>query len=196
MAEFQGWITFVGSRTITADQAQLLSDAACVQMTRGFGIRSGGAAGSDEAAHQGALRSPCFDPRRLAIYLPWNGFKRDDLPTIYHDPDQGIYDASRFPNFADAEAIALEARGSWEGLKQGGIKLHTRNAYQPLGHHLNNPSKSLVCCARPVGKKGAVDGGTNTAVQIALAWNIRVINIWKDEDRCAVEDLVRRYLRN
>ena len=195
MEEFLGWLTFVGSRGITSEQFDLLADAACVQMTRGYGIRSGGAAGSDEAAHQGALRSPRFDPRRLAIFLPWNGFKRDDLPTLYHDPANGIYDAGRFPNIQDAEAIALKARGTWDGLRQGGIKLHTRNAYQPLGPTLNNPSKSLVCCAEPMGKKGAVKGGTNTAVQIALSWNIRVINIWKDEDRREVETLVREHLR-
>lgn len=192
-APIQGYLTGVGSRNITLDQGELLLDLAEVQTTRGYHWRSGGAAGSDEQFHQGAMRSPRFREIGVSIFLPWNGFKREGLPTLYDNPEEGIYDTSRFENIKQAEEIALKARGSWEGLKQGGIKLHTRNAYQPLGRTLDQPSKALICCAEPAGKKGGVKGGTNTAVQIALDWNIPVYNIYKDEDRKRIEDFVRQH---
>lgn len=188
-----GYITIVGSRTIPDTHAQMLSDIGCIQTSRRYCIRSGGAAGSDEAGHQGALRSPIFNEVGVEIYLPWNGMKRDDLPTLFHDPSKGIFDASRFPNFEEAERISLRARGSWVGLKQGGIKLHTRNAYQPLGIDLNTPSNAVVLYAEPIGKGKGVKGGTNTAYQIAASRMIRIINIYKDEDYRLMEAFIQKF---
>lgn len=199
--EFRGWMTVVGTRDTTDEEWDLLADTTSIQTNRGFGMRSGGAGGSDEAGYQGALRVlqrlqiPPIE--RIQVFLPWNGMKRDyrdqPLPKLYHDPSKGIYDASQFENWAEAERIALEARGTWDGLGQGGIKLHCRNSYQPLGPDLQTWSKALLCCATPVGKKGTVKGGTNTAVQIALTYNIRVLNIRRDEDLRVIEKLHAEY---
>lgn len=188
-----GYITIVGSRTIPETQRQMLSDIGCIQTSRRFCIRSGGAAGSDEAGHQGALRSPLFKEVGVEIYLPWNGMKREGLPTLYHDLTKGIFDASRFQNYDQAEKIALKARGSWNGLGQGGIKLHTRNAYQPLGIDLNTPSKAVVLYAEPLGKGKGVKGGTNTAYQIALNHKIRIFNIFKDDDCRLMEAFIETH---
>lgn len=201
VADFCGWLTVVGTRDTTDEEWNLLADTASIQVHRGFGMRSGGAGGSDEAGYQGALSAvtklkiPPAD--RIQIFLPWNAMKRDyrgqPLAPIYHDPDKGIYDASRFDNWEEAGEIAKRARGSWNGLGQGGIKLHTRNSYQPLGPDLKTKSKALLCCATPVGLRRAVSGGTNTAVQIALKEGIRVINIRREEDRRVVEKLHAEY---
>lgn len=188
-----GYITIIGSRSIPDTHSQMLSDIGCIQTSRRYCIRSGGAAGSDEAGHQGALRSPRFAEVGVEIYLPWNGFKREGLDTLYHDPSKGIFDASRFHNIEAAKAIAFHARGSWNGLGRGGIGLHTRNAYQPLGMNLDTPSETVVCYAEPVGKGGGVKGGTNTAVRIALNHAIRVINIYKDSDYQLMRQFIEKH---
>ncbi len=192
-----GYITIIGSRTIPSTHYQMLSDIGCIQTSRRYCIRSGGAVGSDEAGLQGALRSPRFSGVGMEIYLPWNGFKREGLETLYHDPSRGLFDSSRFHNIETAKAIALRARGSWNGLGRGGIGLHTRNAYQPLGMDLNTPSETVVCYAEPIGKGGGVKGGTNTAVRIALDRRIRVINIYKEVDYQLMQQFIedhREYL--
>ncbi len=184
--------TGIGSRETPDEVCQLFRDVGYHQCARGLVLRSGGADGADEAFYQGAIAYPDFCSSAAEIFIPWNGFKRNQHLPLYEDPKRGIYDASRFENYEEAKALAFRARGSFEGLGQGGIRLHTRNAYQVLGRTLNKPSRTVVCWAQPVGRKGAVKGGTNTAVQIALERGIRIINAYKDEDRRFLEDWVKK----
>lgn len=190
---WQAAYTGIGSRETPTDVCQLFHAIGYSQCARGWVLRSGGADGADEAFYQGAIAYPGFCSRAAEIFIPWNGFKRTHSPPLYHDPERGIYDASRFDAHEEARALALQARGSFEGLGQGGIRLHTRNAYQVLGRTLSQPSRSLVCWAQPIGRKGAVKGGTNTAVQIALRHGIRVLNAYKDVDRRLLEEWVKTH---
>lgn len=93
-----------------------------------------------------------------------------------------------------AQEIAYEARGSFEGLFPSGIALHTRNAFQVLSETLQNPRKFTVLYAKPVGKRGNVKGGTNTANKISLKNKIPVVNLWVDDERIKFVEWLTRQL--
>lgn len=143
---------------------------------RGWMLRSGGATGADTAFHQGVLKSSRYPEILPEIYLSWSG-----MGGMYPDPSQGLIDSQRNHLWQTATEIALQARGSFNGLGRGGIAHHTRNVFQVLGSDLRTPSRMLVCWARPIGRRGNVAGGTNTAVQIALKYNVPVRNLYYPE---------------
>lgn len=182
----------IGSRETPDDCLALMRRIGKFQCDRGQVLRSGGADGADDAFHQGALESEKFCERSVEIYLPWNGFKREGKPTLWHEPGKGIYNAGAFENFEQAQEIGLKARGGERGLKQGGIKLHSRNAYQALGRDLKSPAKGVIFWAKPLGKN-KWSGGTNTALQIALEYGIPMYNLYVEEQRRHLENFMENY---
>jgi len=188
----KGYYTAVGSRGIDDDMFDLMFRIGQRQCDLGFRGRSGGAPGSDTAFWMGAQDSERFNDIGFDVYLPnsWM-FNKPEFGNLKPDPAWNIYDATTFDNYEEAQQLAFEARGSFEGLGKGGVQLHTRNSYQVLGHDLKTRSASLVCWAIPVGKQGKVKGGTNTAVQIALKNAIPVYNLYLDDVRQKLEDWLK-----
>ena len=126
-------------------------------------LRSGAAQGADMAFEAGIKASD-----NIEIYLPWRGFE---------DHATGSYDI-----MPEAFTIASVVHPAWDKLKQGGQKLHARNAHQVLGSNLLKPSKFVICWT-PNGKEV---GGTRTAIKIAQLRSIPVYNLanklWSIED--------------
>lgn len=175
------FVAMVGSRRAPQPVLDLMGLTAEVLCDNGVAITSGDADGCDLASYEGARRSPSFELVGARIFLPWNGVKyQSDRPQRWAD-DQVFFDASKFANHDQAEALALEARGSFNGLGRGGIALQSRNPYQILLDDLNYPVASCIFWAEEIGKKGNVKGGTNTAVQIARKFNVPRINLYTDE---------------
>lgn len=172
----QYW-TGVGSRETPPDVLQLMTLIAKVLTDKGMVLRSGGADGADSAFYAGAKQSRAFYKNLPNIYISWNGMTTKGGVRLYHDPEEGLFDAQRYPMWKDANILAHDIRGSWQGLGGGGIAHHTRNIFQILGHNLDLPSKFVVFWAIPVGKQGNVRGGTNTAVKFAKQNNINVHNL-------------------
>lgn len=140
----------------------------------GYCLRSGGAEGADSAFEEGhceALRAVCPE-----IYLPWADFNGRSARR-----SAAWIDATQLSNYEQAREIASTIHPAWDKLKRGAAALHTRNVYQVLGKDLASPSSFLLFWAMPVGKNGAVSGGTNTAVQLALRHNVRVFNLWQPD---------------
>lgn len=169
--------TGIGSRETPEDILVLMQAIAKKLTDLGWVLRSGGAQGADSAFYAGCQQSDKFDINKPFIYLAWNGASGK-----FHDPSLGIYDASKFDTWEEAEAIALETRGSWliskdTEMGRGGKALHTRNIFQVLGEDIDTPSRFLICWALPIGKSGTVRGGTNTAVKLALKHHVDVINM-------------------
>ena len=102
---------------------------------------------------------------------------------LSHDPVKGHHEAEQHPTHEHSKAIAFKARGSFEGLFAFGIGLHSRNPMQVLSHTLEHPVWLIVFYARPVGKKGRVSGGTNTAVQVAVMHDVKKVNLYVEEQR-------------
>lgn len=174
------FMAVVGSRDAPAEALSLIEEIGECLCDSGIAISSGDADGCDRQGVIGAMRSPSWELVGARVYLPWNGI-------VYKNgfqrwADEHIYfDATRFNNYEQAKQLAFTARGSFEGLGKGGIAMHSRNSYQVLLDNLATPVGGVICWAKPVGKKGTVRGGTNTAVQIAIRHNIPVINLATDE---------------
>jgi hypothetical protein len=181
----------VGSRETPEEIKPLFLDIFECLTDDNYQLTSGDAQGPDEWAHEGAMRSSNYGLIGANIFLPWNGVRRHDGTYRYED-GKVFFDASKFENWERAGEISLAARGSWEGLGRGGIALHTRNAYQVLSRSLEKPVKQIVCWALPVGKKGRVRGGTNTAHQIGLDYNVPIINLATEEGMQRAMDYLRR----
>lgn len=172
----------VGSRDTPEDVLSIfkrLGERLCLM---GWVGQSGEADGADLAFHNGARRAANYQSIGFGAYIPWNGFRSGpNSPRVFENPNDGIFDMSHSDNWEDAKAIALKARGSFNGLKVGGIALHTRNAYQVLSPSLADPVQKLFCWAEPIGTKGLVSGGTNTAVQLAIRHGIPIHNLYHEE---------------
>lgn len=174
-------MAMIGSRRAPQDVLDLMSLTAEVLCDSGVAITSGDADGCDIASFEGALRSSSFPLVGARIFLPWNGVSYPSgRPKRYAD-DQVFFDASKFENYEYATTLALEARGSFEGLKRGGIALQCRNPYQILLDDLKTPVASCIFWAETIGKKGNVKGGTNTAVQVARKFEVPLINLYTEE---------------
>lgn len=188
--------TGVGSRETPEDILVLMQAIAKKLTDLGWVLRSGGAQGADSAFYAGCQQSDKFDINKPFIYLAWNGASGK-----FHDPSLGIYDASKFDTWEEAEAIALETRGSWliskdTEMGRGGKALHTRNIFQVLGEDIDTPSRFLICWALPVGKLGdrsKVKGGTATATKLAAKHNVEIINLYYPEDFNRCLDFLDKY---
>lgn len=174
------FVAIIGSRATPADAIRVLEDTGECLCGLGVAVSSGDAEGADRAGVRGAMRSSWWPDIGARVYLAWNGVRHEDGFKRWAD-NKIYFDASQFENYEEAQALALKARGSFAGLKRGGIAMHSRNPYQVLLDNLATPVASVVCWAKPTGKKGNVSGGTGTAVRIALDHNIPVINLATDE---------------
>ncbi len=181
-------LALVGSREAPDDILSLARRAGKAFCDAGYLGVSGEADGMDKAFHDGARLSRRYNEVKFVSFIPYNGFRSSATsPKLFHDPENNIYDASKYSNIDKASEIAMQARGSFAGLGRGGIAAQSRNPFQVLSPSLVDPVIRLFCWAIPVGKSGKVRGGTNTAVMIALANNIPVINLYRDEHRMKLE---------
>lgn len=181
-------LALVGSREAPEDILSLARRAGKAFCDAGFLGVSGEADGMDKAFHDGARNSQKYNQVRFVSFIPYNGFRSSATsPKVYHDPANNIYDASKFSNIGRASEIAMQARGSFAGLGRGGIAAQSRNPFQVLSPTLVDPVIRLVCWAIPVGRSGKVRGGTNTAVMVAIANNVPVVNLYLDEQRMKLE---------
>lgn len=142
----------------------------------GFMGLSGEAPGPDQIYHEGAKQSRRYDEVGFEAYLPWNGFEK-----VWHNPEKNIWDYNKTGFAKRAWWLGIGARGTDAGLKRGGMAMHARNAMQILGGDLRNPVQMVSCWAKPRGKEGHVQGGTGTAVALAIHFKIPVFNLYTDE---------------
>ncbi len=164
----KGFIAIVGSREVPEDELELLIRVGRTFTDMGYDISSGDAFGSDRAGWVGARQSDRYDAHNARIYLV------DSYRNRQRAIEHGFKIAQDYSeNWITAEAIALKARGSWNGIdgphNQFKRDLHVRNVFQILGHSLIDPVKAMVYYAPVKGRpeREQVDGGTNTALQIA-----------------------------
>lgn len=175
--EFKGWFAGVGSRDTPEEVCKTMQRIAVVFYALGYGLSSGDARGADRAFWEGAILSPYYRKMGARIYLcdEWVRGRKAD-------PKNYFYNAQRFPTFERAKELALEARGSWNGLNEWGINLHSRNAMQIYGATLNDVVEYMIYWAIPVGKSEKVRGGTNTTLQIAKKAKVEYrINLYTPE---------------
>lgn len=173
--------TGVGSREVPEEIAEYQRWVGHQMALLGGKLSTGDAIGSDEnfltGYNEGIQERDGSSPAE--VHYTWRKNKRG----LVHCPARGFHEAERYDTFDRAQEIAHVARGSFNGLFPSGIALHTRNAFQVLGVSLDRPAWLCVLYARPIGKRGNVKGGTNTAKRIADMNNIPVVNIYLPEER-------------
>lgn len=158
--------TGIGSRETPSFVLELMEEFATNLEKRDYILRSGGAEGADQAFSRGAGDTDFKD-----IYVPWSGFapKEDSENEVeLDDLDPKIIE--------EALLIVKKVHPSFKSLNATTVKFHIRNVFQVLGDDLKTPSEFLVCYATPT-KKG-VEGGTNTAYQVALLNDIPAYNLF------------------
>ena len=171
----------IGSRETPDEILDLMGSLAIKLSHEGYTVRSGGANGADECAEEASF---------IEIYLPWNGFN-------------GKYDNNCFGagyiNYQNLgfdeklESLCMTHHKWWLTTNSVGAKhLHKRNCHQILGMHLDSPSLFVICYAKPDKDRGVghVQGGTGTAISLALSEGVEVINLYFEEDL----DKVKRWV--
>lgn len=188
------YYTGVGSRETPEHILKFIEQVAYWLAGRGYTGRSGSAAGADSAFEQGfnhyEIVNGISDYVSFEAYLPWKGFSDINEDSIH-------IIAPSLPNYNEAVEIASTIHPAWNRLGRGAKALHTRNVYQVLGLDLKTPSCVLFCYAPTTKNKQGivtgVKGGTNTAVQLAMKYNIPIYNFYLQEDIKKVKTMMDKY---
>lgn len=144
--------TGVGSRKTPSAVLAAMTELAVQFRKEGITLRSGGATGADTAFELGA-----GDLKE--IYLPWPDFNGSKSTLIRPSPAALMMVRSYHPK--------------WMYLSPSDLLLHARNCHQVLGRDLKTPSDFLVCWT----ENGLTQGGTATAIKIALDHSIPITNL-------------------
>ena len=144
----------VGARKTPNNVLTLMTAIAYKMALCNFTLRSGGALGADTAFEQGA-------GNRKEIF-----YANDATP--------------------EAIAIAKQFHPAWHKLSEYPIKLHGRNSFQVLGRYLDTPANVLICwtpdACKTHAQRGWGTGGTGTAISIADAYQVPIVNLAHPED--------------
>lgn len=146
--------TGIGSRKTPS---KILSDMVFVGGflgTENVTLRSGGANGADSAFEQGC--DNVTGPKE--IFLPWENF----------NGKEGHYTVDK-----NALDLAATIHPAWHNCSPAAKKLHARNCYQVLGASLCVPSNLVICYT----EDGKLQGGTATALKLAMQYNIPIMNL-------------------
>ena len=162
------YYTGVGSRNTPNDVLTLMGHIARKMSAFNFGQRTGDADGADKAFRDAAYEANVFTPNWL-----------DPMNTDWEPPIPEVYRAADCT--PQAMAIAAQFHPAWHKCSDYVRKLHGRNAFQILGLSLNDPSKYCICwtpdgCISHATRKYQT-GGTGTAISIADAYNVPVVNL-------------------
>lgn len=143
------YYTGVGSRKTPSRILQLMTAIAQKMARYNYILRSGGAIGADSAFEAGA------------------GIRK----AIFYAQD----------STHEAEVLASQFHPAWNKCSDFAKRLHGRNSFQVLGADLSTPSQYCICWT-PDGcethaTREYVTGGTGTAISIADAYNVPVVNL-------------------
>jgi hypothetical protein len=163
----------IGSRATPASMLDLMTRTASWLSAAGWVLRTGMAAGADQAFYRGArTRGP------LELYLPWPTFEghartssRGSEQSVLGQPAPAAYE------------LAARFHPAWSRLPRPVRALHARNCHQVLGADLVTPARFVVCWT-PDGSldgRGRRVGGTGQALRIAHHYGIAIFNLARPE---------------
>jgi len=161
----------IGARGTPQPILDKMHQHAIMMANKGYGLRSGGAKGADEAFEAGCIEAG----GKMVIYLPSDGFNGKHV-------GHGYVDAKSLSTYKRAYAIAREYHPNWRALSAYGKILMTRNVFQVLGRNLRSPVR-LVMCWTPDGSTGhttQATGGTGQAIRIAYDKGIEIFNYFNE----------------
>lgn len=185
-------IAFVGSRKL-ADMPRseafhgdhiVFYNLAFNSAKNGYCLRSGGAEGADliaEKAYALAMSKGFANEKQIEIFHPWKSFGSKNP----------LYNLYKIPKELGQEEILKEVLdpSHFQSLKKsrGAFALHKRNVNQILGENLDSSVSCVICWT----KSGKPEGGTATAIKLALNFNIPVYNT-QGYNKEKYDELVKR----
>lgn len=86
---------------------------------------------------------------------------------------------------SETERIASEVHPAWDRCNEWARGMHSRNCHQILGYDLQSPVDAVICWT-PDGK---IQGGTATAIRIAMKYDIPVFNIGVSDNKSVLNDI-------
>ena len=86
---------------------------------------------------------------------------------------------------SETERIASEVHPAWERCNEWARGMHSRNCHQILGYDLKSPVDAVICWT----PKGNIQGGTATAIRIAIKYNIPVFNLGCDNKEDVLQQI-------
>ncbi len=171
------YYTGIGSRKTPEEICILEQRIACFFKTK-LKMRSGGAEGSDSAFEEG------IDNGNMEIYLPWKTFGNRDLTKKHFH----VLREMKFKIIQKAMMLVKLIAPYWGKLSHAVMQLYTRNMFQILGMDLCTPSAFVIYYAPP--DKETIKGGTRIAVELAWQLGIPTCNLFYEENRNKIIDLL------
>ena len=92
---------------------------------------------------------------------------------------------------SETERIASEVHPAWDRCNEWARGMHSRNCHQILGYDLQSPVDAVICWT----PNGKIQGGTSTAIRIALKYNIPVFNLGI-KDKESVLQSIKKFLED
>ena len=92
---------------------------------------------------------------------------------------------------SETERIASEVHPAWDRCNEWARGMHSRNCHQILGYDLQSPVEAVICWT-PDGK---IQGGTATAIRIAMKYDIPVFNLGT-KDKESVLQSIKKFLED
>ena len=86
---------------------------------------------------------------------------------------------------SETERIASEVHPTWDRCNEWARGMHSRNCHQILGYDLQSPVDAVICWT-PDGK---IQGGTATAIRIAMKYDIPVFNLGVSDKESVLNDI-------
>jgi len=140
----------------------------CVMHLNAFGAlnRTGGAEGPDKWGEDVSTN--------MEIFIPFLNFRPDLFQELQPDYKK-VFKTWEFPKSILQEALkmAIEVAPHVQYARYGVQIMHGRNPFQILGKDLNDPVDFVLCWTQ----YGKIEGGTATAINLALKYNIPVFNL-------------------
>lgn len=175
----------IGRRSLPDDIRNFMTRFAYVSAAKGYMLRSGGAAGADDAFEQGARYYakeqglPLSDV--MQIFLPYSSFNgRSAFNDGYHN----------YSDFLQTDALRARVMQLVDGIHPAPHKLKRarpmmeRNCMQILGPDLVSPSEFVICWTHD---GDANTGGTGFAKKLALRHDIRIVELLCEDQRAEIE---------
>lgn len=161
----------IGSRTITKEISERMTNIAKTLSDHGYILRSGNAEGSDQAFALGADKAQ--------IWLPWFHFNRDFINDNYN-PNHTYRLVGHHLSVGEHDDEAWDSidifHPSPKSLTQKGRNFMSRNYRQVVG--LGEPDSEFVICWT---HDGTDVGGTGQAIRIAKSKGIPVYNMFNTD---------------
>ena len=92
---------------------------------------------------------------------------------------------------SETERIASEVHPAWDKCNEWARGMHSRNCHQILGYDLQSPVDAVICWT----PNGKIQGGTETAIRIAMKYDIPVFNLGT-KDKESVLQSIKKFLES